>query len=463
MNRIIKLLKGIFCFFIIFAGLVPIEYNQNITIDDKYDIYRNTQIILKATELNDNQYYNQWTTSFSKNVKILNVCINNNPVKYKIEKQSLKLDLPKVYNNKTVNINIDSQVKLKHDCDFVKEILVYIPEYANGAKCNINIKYPNDLVVYDAKLLKQNNKNLYSWQGIVPSKGIKDHVYLSKKKCKWEIITTITIHSSELIKKLSFKTRKPYYGGINNVLEFNVTNSDDEYITYKEDDKDDDIIMLITIPKLNSYFANCNISAIVENNIYDNYEINIPENKQDEDILSYDYERYKDDCYEKIDIKKLVNKILSSDKNNEANYIKICKWIHNNIKYDLSMAGKNKDPYYILTQRRGVCEHFAILFKYLISYLNIESYVVSGLSYNVKKHQFIPHAWNVVKINDKWIPLDPTWNIYSGILPISHIFTNINFQDKYNGVVSNIEYKSSYLKENPQNTLNISLYAKYLK
>ena len=158
----------------------------------------------------------------------------------------------------------------------------------------------------------------------------------------------------------------------------------------------------------------------------------------------------------------MINKILSSDKSHEADYIKICKWIHNNIRYDLSMVGKNKDPYYILTQRRGVCEHFAILFKYFMSHINIESYVVSGLSYNVKKHQFIPHAWNVVKINDKWIPLDPTWNIYSGILPISHIFTNINFQDKYNGVVSNMEYSNAYIRENPQNTLNISLYAKYL-
>ena len=33
------------------------------------------------------------------------------------------------------------------------------------------------------------------------------------------------------------------------------------------------------------------------------------------------------------------------------------------------------------------------------------------------------HAWSLVKINDKWIPFDCTWGIWSGKIPITHIFS----------------------------------------
>ena len=32
------------------------------------------------------------------------------------------------------------------------------------------------------------------------------------------------------------------------------------------------------------------------------------------------------------------------------------------------------------------------------------------------------HAWTLAKINGRWIPLDATWGILKGILPVSHIF-----------------------------------------
>ena len=35
------------------------------------------------------------------------------------------------------------------------------------------------------------------------------------------------------------------------------------------------------------------------------------------------------------------------------------------------------------------------------------------------------HSWSLIKINNKWYPFDSTLGIFSGKLPISHIF------DKY--------------------------------
>ena len=32
------------------------------------------------------------------------------------------------------------------------------------------------------------------------------------------------------------------------------------------------------------------------------------------------------------------------------------------------------------------------------------------------------HAWSLIQINGKWLPFDSTWGIFTGKLPVSHIF-----------------------------------------
>ena len=44
------------------------------------------------------------------------------------------------------------------------------------------------------------------------------------------------------------------------------------------------------------------------------------------------------------------------------------------------------------------------------------------------------HSWSLVRINGKWLPFDATWGIFSGKLPVSHIFEN--YFSKANFVVT---------------------------
>ena len=32
------------------------------------------------------------------------------------------------------------------------------------------------------------------------------------------------------------------------------------------------------------------------------------------------------------------------------------------------------------------------------------------------------HSWSLIKVNDKWLPFDPTCGIFTGKLPITHVF-----------------------------------------
>ena len=45
------------------------------------------------------------------------------------------------------------------------------------------------------------------------------------------------------------------------------------------------------------------------------------------------------------------------------------------------------------------------------------------------------HAWSLAKINGIWTPLDATWDLFDGNVPLSHIFQNYgndNFNTQFN-------------------------------
>ncbi len=68
--------------------------------------------------------------------------------------------------------------------------------------------------------------------------------------------------------------------------------------------------------------------------------------------------------------------------------------------YDL---GLNKYTVYdLITTGKGVCQAYALLYKYLLAKCGIESHVVSS--------DEIHHAWNIVKIDGTWYNVDVTWD-----------------------------------------------------
>ncbi|MBI9068256.1 MAG: hypothetical protein JEZ09_13260 [Salinivirgaceae bacterium] len=93
-------------------------------------------------------------------------------------------------------------------------------------------------------------------------------------------------------------------------------------------------------------------------------------------------------------------------------------WLTHNVKYDTKsfFSGNVKPSTAIdaLKQRKAVCQGYSELFKALCDYSNISCFIVSGYS---KGYGFNPnrkitnadHAWNAVKIANKWYLLDATW------------------------------------------------------
>ena len=80
----------------------------------------------------------------------------------------------------------------------------------------------------------------------------------------------------------------------------------------------------------------------------------------------------------------------------------------------------------ILECKTGVCHHFTILYNALLNSINIPAIYCGGNAISdIRNVEFDGrHAWSLVKIDNKWFPMDATWGIFTGHIPISHLFTN---------------------------------------
>ena len=108
-------------------------------------------------------------------------------------------------------------------------------------------------------------------------------------------------------------------------------------------------------------------------------------------------------------------------------FVKIGEWVYENIKYDIRYKGKNEIPATeIYKNRAGVCHHFTVLYNALLYSLGYPCIYVSGFvaKNNNCFNENNSHAWSLIKVNDKWLPFDATWGIFSGKLPVSHIFAH---------------------------------------
>lgn len=120
-------------------------------------------------------------------------------------------------------------------------------------------------------------------------------------------------------------------------------------------------------------------------------------------------------------IAQLINANCNSDR--EKLYV-IYGFIAGQFKYDMSrfeqiLKGKIKREMYIsevMLKRKGVCGDFSNLFKALCDSTHVPCLRVSGytntfrLLHPVRKKKY-DHAWNVVKVNDHWYPVDVTWGM----------------------------------------------------
>lgn len=108
----------------------------------------------------------------------------------------------------------------------------------------------------------------------------------------------------------------------------------------------------------------------------------------------------------------LANQLTKGLTDDSLKVVAISDWIIDNISYDwdsyntIPLPEKCVNVNLIIKNKKSVCEGYANLFNELCRLSNIKSAIINGYVYSEPN---VNHAWNGVKIHEKWYLMDLTW------------------------------------------------------
>lgn len=116
-------------------------------------------------------------------------------------------------------------------------------------------------------------------------------------------------------------------------------------------------------------------------------------------------------------------------------------WINNYFKYQQTGEIEDHSAVSLLKNRTGVCQAIAAISLLILPYLGLQTQFVSGYCDGT------PHAWNVIKVNDRWIHVDFTFGMAMYITP-STINDFYTYLFKKHHTWEKDEYTNSLLNSN---------------
>ena len=263
----------------------------------------------------------------------------------------------------------------------------------------------------------------YQWGGKVPEKGKKTLINFSKKEglINFEEVLTIDTFDDSPIQKTIVEVPFYYIGGNNYINDLHHESNQTKDINMDKQKK----VYNIKYIKLNTNKADFHFKGEFKNFCDGEWNIDLT----DEEIESLIPPDFKND---KAQFNKIANDIIKEYDQEHQNddikvlpVVKIGKWIEKNIEYYVKYAGMNEiTAMQTYDKKKGVCDHKTKLFNALMYSLGYQVLYAMGYAMN-KKNTFSKndeHAWSLIKIDGKWLPFDATWGIFSGKLPVTHVF-----------------------------------------
>jgi hypothetical protein len=330
------------------------------------------------------------------------------------------------YNDIIINTNLEKnfelniKIKMRHDIrnsmnsetkNFLYQMIwIYIPpNFNNDTTCNYTFTTGSNSIIVGLQddIFEQLNSNTYFYYGNCPSKSIIDNLRLTPYQVTWNAYNEITMSIIKNPERIYISTQKIYFDGSN----FNFTTN--ELLTSK---KENDSLKIDKFYYLNLY-------NFEEKEAYFKLNLTFSSspvfwNVTEEDIKNTSTE----------ETVSLVQEILENDTSSKPDYYKIGKWVYENIQYNISYFGKEISISEIIKLKQGVCHHYTLLYNSLLNSIGIETVYVTGYSVkNLNDATKGLHAWTVAKVDGKWIGLDATWGIFSGYLPLCHLFITFNY------------------------------------
>ena len=405
---------------------------------DDYDIY-DIYYDIKAVGLSRNTFFPYCSHGFKYDTKveILTFAINGIESNYKYENHSITFKI-NLSNLKTSSVYL--RYKEYKNLDILtlgerEERKIYRYEYyglpkslaGQVAKFSLILKGTFDIVNFKDYFLIKNtsnvNENEYFWGGVVPFGGKRTLLMLSKNKANFSFKSIYSFHSNRNIRDSKLYIPIEYVGGNNEIINIKASSPQTNSV-FLDEERRQYIVSYRNIRDTKGQFI---IEGKLQNKCKGEWLVDVTDEEIDKNIPP-------EDKLCKPQLQQIAKKIIEDfDRHNKnkdfkfLDYMKIALWVKNNIKYDLNYIGKTEysalDTY---NMKVGVCHHFTKLSNALLYSLGYKVIYVTGFTSKNNKefNNNTTHSWSLIEINKKWYPFDSTWGIFSGKLPITHIFRN---------------------------------------
>ena len=410
------------------------NWNEICYVYEGYDIH-DVHYELKAVGLPPNMFFTSCSFGFyyDTDIEILEFQKDGKKEQYTYKNYSLsfKIHLKNMESNKIHLKYKESPSKAKLTEGERKERKIVKNHYyglsknnaGENAKFTLKIKCDFEVISFEDEFFIKTNEKEYTWGGKVPPEGKRTYVKMSKSKGKFNFLCSDVIESrnNNNIKNTKMTVPVSFVGGNNELIKIESKSDQTTNVKLKQEERVYEIHFSNTQSKKGEF----KIQGELINRCKGEWECDLTDEQIEAQIpndYKYNKEKFKEIALQIIDN---YDKQHKDDLIKVLDVVKIGKWLKKNITYDLSYSGRNEiTATETMNNRIGVCHHFTKLYNALMYSLGYQVIYVSGYALD-KKDIFgkeDAHAWSLFKIDGKWLPFDATWGIFSGKLPVCHVF-----------------------------------------
>ena len=411
--------------------------NVTITFSDDYKIIEH-ELTLTAKNLPEHYFYDSW--GFSTNLEGLTVEENHCQILENgkpsarecqatqtpdTEQKRMKFSYSmKIYNNEQMRITYRFK-KTKSKQILYKTESIVVPLISGSVYCDYKFIIPKGFISLGLRdnLLTKQSDTLFTYKGNCPkdSENGNDVIRYSPETALWKAETGVYLeYPSRFTNNVRLIFPRYYRGGkLRNTL-FKLDSTQGQ--TFKEEDQiNKDQKLEFQIPAKNYNKVGVELHTEFSNKLTDDFNVYLPESYYAINISLID---------EKI---KTKAKEIISEPSEKPDYYKIGKFVNSYLTYDSSYTGRRLTVNEIYQGKKGVCEHYALLYNAMLNIIGIKTLYVSGWAFDGIEtsgdKDTSTHAWSVALIKGKWKELDATWGLFEGV-PAGHVFKNF-FYDTY--------------------------------
>lgn len=373
---------------------------------------KNSEILIegKTRDFSPNQVMTAFSISFDpkREIKITKVMCDGRHTDYSFNNNSLKVKFPQEKsNNKTLAIAFSFEEKYDQIGKYLRHELIDIPAFAAGAEAKIVINFPGFLesATLNPNVTKSGSSFIYS--NIVGKDGVREILKLTPTSSSWNIVIKVKVNADRPLSNATIFLPTYFQNGGQKIQNVVTTSS---VAPIKQE---------LEGTTRNLKFNTSETEILIENRAKistgKNNRMQIMRNAAS--YLSYSGEEFR-----------LLSPILERIKQ-DAKYrelplhAKIGKFVHDFIRYDANYTGKLPSIREILQNPVGVCTEYSELYTALARIAGIPALSVDGGACG-EYESCQGHAWNMIYLNGRWVDVDATWDLMSGVVSSSHVYFN---------------------------------------